>query len=92
MHGLTDYITQRPWEETITMGYMQVDERLIAKRGRPLRVSDPEPTFSDSEVITISWIIETYFQGHEEVGYAFVRQCLRHLFPDLGEFCPAQES
>jgi hypothetical protein len=80
---LTDYITQRPWEETITMGSMRVDERLIAKRGRPLRVSDPEPTFSDSEVITISWIIETYFQGHEEVGYAFVCQCLRHLFPDL---------
>lgn len=83
MNGLTDYITQRPWEETITMRYMLLDERLIAKRGRPLRASDPEPTFSDSEVITVSLIIETYFQGHEEMGYAFVCQCLRHLFPDL---------
>ena len=36
---------------------------------------------SDSEVLTISLIIETYFQGHEEVGYAFVGQYLRDLFP-----------
>jgi hypothetical protein len=86
MNGLTDYITQRPWEETITTWYVLVDDgykRLIAKRGRPLRASGPEPTFSDSEVITVSLIIETYFQGHEEVGYAFVCQYLRHLFPDL---------
>lgn len=86
MNGLTDYITQRPWEETITMWYVLVDDaykRLIAKRGRSLRASGPGPTFSDSEVITVSLIIETFFQGHEEVGYAFVCQYLRHLFPDL---------
>jgi hypothetical protein len=83
---LTDYITQRPWEETITTWYVLVDDayqRLIAKRGRPLRVSGPEPSFSDSEVITVSLILETFFQGHEEVGYAFVCQYLGHLFPHL---------
>ena len=40
MNGLTDYITQRPWTETITTWYVLVDEayqRLIAKRGGPLR-------------------------------------------------------
>ena len=86
MNGLTDYITQRPWEETITTWYVLVDDayqRLIAKRGRRLRASGPEPAFSDSEVITVSLILETFFQGHEEVGYAFVRQYLGHLFPDL---------
>ena len=86
MNGLTDYITQRPWEETITTWYVLVDDayqRLIAKRGRRLRASGPEPSFSDSEVITVSLILETFFQGHEEVGYAFVCQYLGHLFPDL---------
>jgi hypothetical protein len=86
MNGLTDYITQRPWEETITTWYVLVDDayqRLIAKRGRPLRVRGPEPSFSDSEVITVSLILETFFQGHEEVGYAFVCQYLGHLFPHL---------
>jgi hypothetical protein len=86
MNGLTDYITQRPWEETITTWYVLLDDayqRLMAKRGRPLRASGPEPTFSDSEVITVSLIIEAFFQGHEEVGYAFVSQYLRDLFPNL---------
>lgn len=86
MNGLTDYITHRPWTETITTWYVQVDEayqRLIAKRGGPLRLSGPEPSFSDSEVITVSLVIETFFQGHEEVGYAFVGQYLADMFPKL---------
>ena len=86
MNGLTDYITRRPWIETITTWYVQVDEayqRLIAKRGGPLRLSGPEPNFSDSEVITVSLVIETFFQGHEEVGYAFVAQYLADMFPKL---------
>lgn len=86
MNGLTDYITQRPWTDTITTWYVLVDDayqRLITQRGRPLRRSGPEPSFSDSEVITVGLIIETFFQGHEEVGYAFVSQYLRDLFPRL---------
>lgn len=86
MNGLTDYITERPWADTITAWYVLVDDayqRLIAKRGRPLRRSGPEPTFSDSEVITVSLIVETFFQGHEELGYTFVSQYLRDLFPNL---------
>jgi hypothetical protein len=58
-------------------------QRLIAQHGRRLRARGPEPTFSDSEVITVSLIIETFFQGHEEVGYAFVSQYHRDLFPNL---------
>ncbi len=57
--------------------------RLVAQRGRPFRVSGPEPTFSDSEVISVSLIIETFFQGHEELGYAFVSQFLGDMFPTL---------
>ena len=86
MNGLTDYITEHPWADTITTWYVLVDDayqRLISGRGRALRASGPEPTFSDSEVITVSLIIETFFQGHEEVGYAFVSQYLRGMFPKL---------
>jgi len=92
MNGLTNYITDRAWEDTITHWYVLVDDsylRILARRGRPLRASGPAPTFSDSEVITVALIIETFFQGHEEVGYAFVRQYLRALFPlalDLDRF------
>ena len=86
MNGLTNYITERPWVDTITDWYVHVDDayvRLLARRGYTLRTSGPEHTFSDSEVITVSLIIETFFQGHEEVGYAFVAQYLRDLFPQL---------
>lgn len=86
MNGLTNYITECPWIDTITIWYVLVDDayqRLIAGRGRSLRTRGPEPKFSDSEVITVSLIIETFFQGHEEVGHAFVSQFLEDLFPDL---------
>jgi len=86
MNGLTNYITDQPWEDTITTWYVLVDDayqRILTRRGRPLRASGPTPTVSDSEVITIAVMLETFFQGHEEVGYAFVRQYLRALFPRL---------
>ena len=86
MNGLTNYITDHAWDDTITHWYVLVDDayqRLLARRGRPWRASGPAPTFTDSEVITVALIIETFFQGHEEVGYAFVRQYLRPLFPQL---------
>lgn len=86
MNGLTNYITEQAWTDIITSWYVLVDtayQRLVAKRGDRLRTSGPEPQFSDSEVITVGLIIETWFQGHEEVGYAFVSQFLRDMFPNL---------
>jgi hypothetical protein len=86
MNGLTNYITEQDWADTITTWYVLVDDayqRLMAKRATGLRARGPAPEMSDSEVITVGLIIETYFQGHEEVGYAFVRQYLRDLFPRL---------
>ncbi len=86
MNGLTNYITEKSWADTITAWYVLVDDgynRLIARRGKPLRSRGSKPKLSDSEVITISLIIETFFQGHEEVGYSFVEQFLLDMFPDL---------
>lgn len=86
MNGLTDYITEQDWEDSITSWYVRIDDaykRYIARRGRPLRSRGPAPKLTDSEVITIGVIIETFFQGHEELGYAFVCQYLSDLFPEL---------
>lgn len=86
MNGLTNYITERPWTDIVTTWFVLVDDayqRLIAKRGKRLRSSGTEPSFTDSEVITVSLILETFFQGHEEVGYAFVTQYMHPLFPQL---------
>ena len=86
MNGLTKYITECAWEDTITAWFVLVDDALqgiIAKRGRPFRASGPAPVFSDSEVITVSLIIETFFHGNEELGYAFVEQYLLGMFPKL---------
>lgn len=86
MNGLTNYITEANWNDIITTWYVWVDDmyqHIVANLSEPLRSRGPEPQMSDSEVITTSLIIETFFQGHEEVGYAFVTQYLRDMFPDL---------
>ncbi len=86
MNGLTNYITEQNWADTITTWYVLVDDayqRMLAKRAGPLRARGPAPAMSDSEVITIGLIIETCFQGHEEAGDALVRHYLRDMFPRL---------
>jgi hypothetical protein len=86
MNGLTNYITEQSWEDSITIWYVLIEnayQRYIAKRGRPLRSRGPAPKLTDSEVITIGMIIEVFFQGHEEIGYAFVCQYLSDMFPNL---------
>lgn len=86
MNGLTNYITQWQWSDIITTWYVWVDDMyqlIVENLSEPLRSRGPEPHMSDSEVITVSLIIETFFQGHEEVGYGFVTQYLREMFPNL---------
>ena len=86
MNGQTNYITEWNWSNIITTWYVLVDDMyqvIIKNLSEPLRSRGPVPRMSDSEVITVSLIIETFFQGHEEVGYAFVVQYLSEMFPDL---------
>ena len=86
MTGLTDYITEQKWEDIFTVWYVLIDDayqHLLTCRGKRLRERGPEPTFSDSEVITVGLVIETFFHGHEDLGLAFVRQYHLQLFPAL---------
>ncbi|MFZ5909321.1 MAG: IS982 family transposase [Chloroflexota bacterium] len=86
MNGFTKYITECPWEDIVTTWFVLVEDtyqRIVAKRGQPFRASGPAPSFTDSEVITVSLIIETFFHGNEELGYAFVYQYMLDMFPRL---------
>jgi hypothetical protein len=86
MKGLTNYITELSWEDIVIFWFVHIDDsykKLIAQRDSPLRKRGPEPKMSDSEVITVSLVIETLFNGHEEIGYTFVCQFLGYLFPNL---------
>ena len=86
MLGLTNYISTLPWVDVFTIWYVLVDDAyqaIVRHRGRRWRRRGPEPTFSDSEVITVSLILSSYFQQREELGLAFVRQYHADLFPRL---------
>ena len=92
MIGLTDYITKCHWEDIFTIWFVLIDDayqHLVRSHGRRLRQRGPEPTFSDSEVIVVAMIIETFFGGNEELGLAFLAQYHLDLFPhllDLSQF------
>lgn len=88
MTGLTDFITEALWRDLLLVWYVLVDDAYQAlaafhgREGRPRR-RGPQPTFTDSEVITVALCIDTLFDGHEERGLSFVRQYHHDLFPRL---------
>lgn len=85
MTGLTDFITEAKWSDVFTVWFVVVDDayELLQRRLGKCRVSGPTPSFSDSEVITLALIIDTYFGGHEERALSFVRQYHLDMFPRL---------
>ena len=84
MRGLTNYITEWAWPEIFLVWYVWVDEVFQqVYPGQRLRRRGAAPVFSDSEVITLSLIAETFFHGQEELMIAFVRQYHRDLFPHV---------
>jgi Transposase DDE domain len=85
MVGLTDFITERRWEDVFTLWYVLVDDAYKVlehclgswrRRGTP-------PVFSDSEVITVAMIADTWFAGDEAKSLSFLRQYHRGMFPHL---------
>jgi len=75
MTSLTDYITSCPWVDIFTVWYVLVDDayQAVCQRLGRLRQRGPQPHFSDSEVITIALIADTFFHGNEELCLAFIR-------------------
>jgi Transposase DDE domain len=85
MKSMTNYITEAKWVDVFLVWYVLIDEayqKLEEKYGE-WRRSGPAPVFSDSEVITVALIIDTYFHGHEALGLSFLRQYHAELFPHL---------
>lgn len=87
MNGLTDYITQCAWEDIFIVWFVWMDDiyKQLYPHHRLVRERGPEPRFSDSEVITVAMICDTFFGGNEELGQSFVRQHYCYLFPNLLE-------
>jgi Transposase DDE domain len=85
MAGRTDFITDACWEDVWTIWYVLVDDayHTLEQHYGAWRQSGPAPTFTDSEVITVGLIVDTFFHGHEALGLAFLRQYHPTLFPHL---------
>ena len=85
MTGRTDFITDAPWEDVWLLWYVLVDDayHALEQHFGPWRTRGPQPTFSDSEVITVALIIDTWWHGHEALGLAFLRRYHAELFPKL---------
>jgi len=85
MTGLTDFITEGQWEDVISEWFVLIDDayQALERRYRAWRQRGPRPRFADSEVLTVGLLIDTWFDGHEAKGLAFVRQYHRPLFPHL---------
>jgi len=79
-----------PWRNSAASGfvkYVYVDDayQALERRYGAWRRTGPEPIFSDSEVITIALICDTFFHGDEGLCLCFVRSFWLHLFPNLPE-------
>jgi hypothetical protein len=85
MLGRTDFITKARWPDIMLVWYVLVDDAYQALEGYygKWRRRGPAPQFSDSEVITVALLIDTFFHGHEALGLSFVRQYHAELFPYL---------
>jgi len=92
MKGLTDFLTEQPWEDTIIATFVFVDDLLpeAIRRASFRRRRGPEPEHDDSVIITIALVAEYWFGGDEEKALAFLRQYHADLWssgiPDPGRF------
>ncbi len=92
MKGLTDYLTEQPWEDTIIATYLIVAQQLpLAYQVSGFaRTRGPDPDYDDVQIITIALIAEFWFGGHEELALHFLRQYHPTLWsnglPDTARF------
>lgn len=92
MKGLTDYLTEQSWEDTIIATFVFVDDYLQEAQRRLgfRRRRGPAPEHDDSVIITIALVAEYWFGGDEDKALAFLRQYHADLWssgiPDAGRF------
>jgi len=92
MKGLTDYITEQAWEDTLIATYVLVADRLerAAQVARFVRSRGPEPDYDDAQIITIALAADYWFDGNEEKALHFLRQYHSNLWsngiPDTSRF------
>lgn len=92
MKGLTDYLTEHSWEDTLIATFVFVDACLSeAQRQADFRRRrGPEPAHDDSVSITIALAAENGFDGDEDKALAFLRQYHGDLWssgiPDVRRF------
>lgn len=88
MTGVTDFITKYSWGDIFTVWYVLVDDaiKVLHTHFGEWRTRGAKPLFSDSEVITVALISDSFFGGDEHKTLSFVRQYHLDMFPLL----PAQ--
>ncbi|MBI4675923.1 MAG: hypothetical protein HY741_30140 [Chloroflexi bacterium] len=92
MKGLTDYITEQPWEDTLIATYVLVVDRFAqaAQMAQFVRTRGPEPDYDDAQIITIALAADFGFAGDEEKTRHFLRQYHPTLWsngiPDTARF------
>jgi hypothetical protein len=85
MTGVTDFITHYRWADIFTVWYVLVDDafKVLHTQFGQWRTRGAKPRFSDSEVITVALIADTFFGGDEHKTLSFVRQYHHDMFPLL---------
>ena len=87
MKGLTNYITEWAWIDGMMSLFILIDDTYqeLPLSFVPNRKYTPggQPTFSDSEVITIALFGEMVFGGDEDKTLHFIRPYHLDLFPEL---------
>ncbi|MDZ7336933.1 MAG: hypothetical protein ONB30_00180 [candidate division KSB1 bacterium] len=76
MKGLTDYLTEQSWKDTIIASFVFVDDYLREAQRRLgfRRRRGPAPKHDDSVIIGIALVAEYWFGGDEDKALAFLRQ------------------
>jgi hypothetical protein len=87
MPSIRQCITEYAWEDIITTAFVLIDDAYpnLPTEVKPTRKRGREPVFSDSEVMTVTYLCEYLFDGDEKRTISFLNNYHRDLFPHLLE-------
>jgi hypothetical protein len=85
MPSIRECITKYAWEDIFTTVFVLVDDmyRGLPIEVCPVRRRGREPRFTDSEVITVTFVAEFFFGGDEKMTLAFIKNYHQDMFPKL---------